>query len=141
MLSSPPADATGVPAWHVGMLVQRRHRWTAALGAVLGQICPLGWFLNAACMVRLLLSESDGSPGCACSQEAVIWVRYPCDSHRRAQMGLWASSAFISFLVLAVPPSLAVLSGFFCKLYLSFSTSRVLCLPLVSSNPVLIILS
>lgn len=42
-------------------------------------------------------------------------MRYSCDSHKRAQVGLWASSAFISFLVPAVSPSLAVLSGVFAS--------------------------
>lgn len=140
VLCAPPADATGVHAWHVGMLIQWHHMWTVSLGALLGPVCPLGWFLNAVCLVRLLLSESDGSPGCASSQEAVIRVRYSCDSHKRAQVGLWASSAFFSFLVLAVTLSLAILSHFL-QFYLSVSTSRVLCLSLVSSKPVLITLS
>lgn len=42
-------------------------------------------------------------------------MRYSCDSHKCAQVALWASSAVISFLVLAVSPPLAILSGFFAS--------------------------
>lgn len=98
-------------------------------GCSAGANLSFGLVLNAVCMVRLLLSESDGSPGCASSQEAVIWVRCPCDSHRRAQVGLWASSACISFLVLAVSPSLAILSGFFAILFFSLHLQSSVSLP------------
>lgn len=40
--------------------------------SISGANLSFGLFLNAVCMVSLLLSESDGSPGCASSQEAVI---------------------------------------------------------------------
>lgn len=67
-------------------------------------------------------------------------MRYSCDTHKRAQVGLWASSAFISFLVPAVSPSLAILSDVFASFTFQ-SPPPEFCLSLVSGKPVLITLS